>query len=143
MIEVDRAGRRWAAMTVRSMLDMENTMADGRYKPGMRGNCCTSGGGLGSMSMGEPGVCQVLNPNASIDRVGSARGIRIRCQQHRSRIHRDGHRNWATARGVQGFGLGVFRLSARGLAEAPLPLRCKESEWVRWLQANGPGAGRK
>ncbi len=127
-------------MTARSMFDMESTMADGRCKPGIRGNCCTSGCGLGSMAIKGAGVDKVLNPIANIDHVESASGIRLRCQQHRSRIHRDGHRNWATARGVQGFGLAVFRLRTRGLAEAPLPLRCKESEWVRWLQTNGPGA---
>ncbi|MCO5108842.1 MAG: GIY-YIG nuclease family protein [Burkholderiaceae bacterium] len=92
------------------------------------------------MPMRRAGIYQVINTVNGAGYVGSARDVRFRCQLHRSQLHRGNHSNRAIKRDIREFGPGVFRFRIIELVDELHLLRFKEAEWIRWMQADGPGA---
>lgn len=113
---------------------------DGRRKPGTKRIRYPGGDGIETMPMRRAGIYQVLNTASGSGYVGSARDVRFRCQLHRSQLYRGNHSNRAIKRDVREFGPGVFQFRVIELVDEPHLLRFKEAEWVRWMQADGPGA---
>lgn len=98
------------------------------------------GDGIESMPMKRAGIYQVLNTATGAGYVGSAMDVRFRCQMHRGSIHRGSHDNRLIRRDAREHGPGVFRFKLLEIVEDIQLLRFKESEWIRWMQADGPGA---
>ena len=115
MIEVDRAGRRSAATTARSNLDMESTMADGSREPGGRDRYSRVDD-FEAMPTKEEAVYGTWNPVAGTS-VGSARGARLGCDLPRSqgRLRADGFS--PNLRDLQEPGPGVLGLRVLTLVD--------------------------
>lgn len=128
-------------MTARSNLDRESTMADGLREPGNRRDSYVRVDEFEAMPTKGAAVYRTLNPVADTS-VGSARSARLGCDLSRVRGRRVAHGISPNLRDVQEFSPGALGLGVLTLVDVRHLLRFKEAEWVRWLQANGPGGNR-
>lgn len=98
------------------------------------------GDGIESIPAKRSGVYQVINTVIGWGYIGSAKDVRLRCQNHRSLIHIGYHGNRLVQRDARIFGPAVFRFKVLELVDDLRLLGAREAHWIQSLQAEGPGA---